>query len=292
VPPPDARWPSAAPAHHLLPAIAASVFAGFAITTSGGLQPLSFAVALVAFTVWLRPAAPSTASGPADRLEIPAPKAKGRKARAAATQPAEAAGTGRSVWSNVRFALTWGVVVLIIPLVLYISQYPIAGVTRGDPLYLQHVLVTLSQFALSWLFVALAFGLAIDHLRSTSGLRKGLLFGLAILAVTLPFQVAYGIVAVFSPLELAVWVFDVIAFTTLLGAVFDLRDLHEKEPLDLFRPRSVATRLSEQSGLPALVAGASVIVVTIVTTVSGLLTDQVVQVVTQLVTPFLPVSAR
>jgi hypothetical protein len=294
---PSSERPGATARWHLLPALATIVLAGFAITTSGGLQPLSFVAALATFAVWLRPATPPAATPIATASATPSaathpssaggsadvPRAEGSAPPAlAAPQPTW------SVWSNVRFALGCGLAFLTLPLVLYITQYPIAGVSRADALYLQHVLVTLGRFSLSWLFVALGFGLGFEHLRGRTGLRKGLLLGLAILLVTVPFQAIYGILTVFSPLELAIWIFDVVAFTTLLGAAFDLRQANAEAPLDFFQPNAVLAKLREQSGVPALVTGIGIVLATIVTTTSGLITNQIVQIVTQVVTPFLP----
>lgn len=288
-----ARWHDQTSRRYLLPAIATAMFAGFAITTGGGLQPLSFVLALAVFAIWLRRPADLERDAVAQREAVAAASAPSNppvESSASAGSPEQKPEPPHAfpIWSNVRFAIQCGLVLVIVPLVLYIAQYPIAQVSREDPLYLQHVLVALGSVGLGWLFVALTFGLAYDHLHGGSGIRKGLLLGLAILLITVPFQAVYGILTAFSPLELSIWVFDVLAFTTLLGVAFDLRELAKSEALDFFQPNKIIDRLKERSKAPALITAIAVVLGSIVSTTSGLITNQIVAIVTQVVAPFLP----
>jgi len=297
-PPSGQRWLPKPVAGQVVPAVAWVTFAGFAIGAAG-IGPASVILALALFGLLLRPTHDSDNLATAgvvaqERRGTLLGQALGRPIGApdgATLETPEARWwddvRAASLWSSVRFALWVGLVLQLPLLVLYVAQYPLAGVTREDPFYLQRPLLNLATFVASWLFVGLVFGLAYEYFHGTSGLRKGLVVGAAILAATVPIQFLNGITSTFSPLVVTVWVFEVIAFTTLLGAMFDVRVLRREGRLDLARPREALRELGVISGLPEVVTGAGVLLTTVVATILALLSGQVTQVVTRALTPFL-----
>jgi hypothetical protein len=110
-----------------------------------------------------------------------------------------------------------------------------------------------------WLVIGGLFGLLFERLRGSTAIRKSVLFGLAILAATVPFDLATAI-ADSAPLGgVLVDIVELLAFTSVLGIGFDLATLRKHGFGRFAKPRQTASELATLSGAAfALPVGTSV----------------------------------
>jgi len=201
--------------------------------------------------------------------------------------PAEI-GPESTIWDTIRSALwagTWPTIALTL---VYFAQYDLTTIIRVDPYFFQRPALDLASFAASWLILAFLFGLLYEHLRGTSGVQKGVRLGLAILVFTVPFQVVTVVAGNLAPATVTVRVLQVVAFTVVLGATFDLALLREAGKLRWSRPRELIQNLGAMSDIRDVAAGALPLITAVVVTAGSLVTGQLTQVVTRVLTPFLP----
>jgi hypothetical protein len=199
-----------------------------------------------------------------------------------------ALGPEDSVWGNVALGLKIGAALTAGLVVLYVGQYPFASVTTEDPYYLQRFGLDVAAFVGSWLIVGFLFGLMYEHLRGQSGMQKGLLLGGAILALTLPFQLLSTLASGLPLISITIRVLQVLAFTALLGVAFDLRLMRRVGRLRMGRPRRVLHDLGGMSGSGQVATAVLFIVGSIIGTVGTVVTGQLTQLLTRILTPFLP----
>jgi len=295
------RRQESAPVSWLGPQLARALFAGFVIGTAGVLLPVPFVLALLLFGLLLRPGKEILALGQnaprlrrdrkwmiaatlgdksaSDRLEL-----LGGPLRAEATE----LGPGPSVWANVRLALAWAAALELPLLLVYLWRYPFASITPQDPFYLQRLVFNIATFIGTWLTIAVAFALLYEYLRGNTGVRKGLWFGFAILALTVPWQLLSGFATTLSPVAIGIHVLEVVTFTGLIGAIFDLQLIRETGKAPLGHPRELLRQLGMVSGVPDLAASLGLLLTALVTTAVSLLTGQVTQLLTRVLSPFLP----
>lgn len=285
----------------LAPQLGRALFAGFVIGTAGILLPIPFVLALLLFRFMLRPARDIISlakQAPMLRTERKAlilaalgdAGAKHRLEQFGRTTTAEAAEIGPepSIWGNVKLALRWALVLMVPLLLVYLLRYPFVSMTPQDEFYLQRFVFNSATFAGTWLTVALGFALLYEYLRGTTGVRKGLGLGFAILAFTVPWQLLSGLATTLSPVAIGIHVLEVVTFTGLLGAVFDLRLIQQASTVRFGRPRAVLRDLGVVSGLPDLAAAVGLLLTALVTTAVSLATGQVTQLLTRVLSPFLP----
>lgn len=289
----------------LAPKLARALVAGFVVGTAGIFVPVPFVLSLLLFGLLLRPtrevvalvrAAPALRSErrwvvgaqlgddrAATRLDL-----VGRSSSMASTELA----SEDSVWLNVRLALRAAAVLQVPLLLIYLWQYPFASMTQQDQYYLQRLIFNIATYVGTWLTMAVAFALLFEYLRGVSGVRKGLWFAFAILAVTVPWQLISGLATTLSPAAIGIHVFEVVTFLGLLGAIFDLRLIHRAGKVRLDHPREMLKNLGAVSGMPDLAASIGLLLTAVATTIASLLTGEVTQLLTRVVSAFLPVPTK
>jgi hypothetical protein len=110
-----------------------------------------------------------------------------------------------------------------------------------------------------------------------------------ILALTVPWQLLSGLATTISPVGIGIHVLEVVTFTGLIGAVFDLRLLQLGARVQFGRPRQLLRDVGVVSGLPDLAAAVALVAAAVATTALSLITGQVTQLLTRVLSPFLPV---
>jgi len=279
-----------------------ALFAGFVIGTAGVLLPIPFVLAFVLFPLMLR-SRPEVA-----RLFHSARRLRGERTTIVAallgdTQAAdrlELLGSSKepgpaelgpepTEWGSVRLALLTALVLEIPLLLVYIARYPFASMTNQDEFFIQRLVLNIVTFAGTWLTIALVFALLYVYLKGTTGVRKGIWFGLMILALTVPWQLLSGLATTISPVGIGIHVLEVVTFTGLIGAVFDLRLLQLGARVQFGRPRQLLRDVGVVSGLPDLAAAVALVAAAVATTALSLITGQVTQLLTRVLSPFLPV---
>ena len=203
-----------------------------------------------------------------------------------------AVGPAASVWGNVVLGLSVAGLLVIGLVALYLTQYSFTSVTSDDPHYLQRLGLNIAAFVGSWLIVAFLFGLMFEYLRGESGLQKGLWLGASILLLTLPFQLLSTLASGLPLISITIRVLQVLAFTVLLGAAFDLHLLRQQGRLQFGRPRTLLRDLGGMSGTTQVTTGVLFIVGSIVGTVGTIVTGQLTQILTRILTPFLPLPVQ
>jgi hypothetical protein len=135
--------------------------------------------------------------------------------------------------------------------------------------------------------VALLFGLLFESIKGRTGLHKGLVLGTFIVGITLPIM-AFGTLSNLSSLPSIVFrAFQTIAFTAVLGAMFDAHAL--RPPIGSSGLRS---RLREIAGVSSRgdvtavgVAIASLVVVALSQAVQGRLAELFTDVISPIAPP-------
>jgi hypothetical protein len=287
----------------LAPQIGRALFAGFVIGTAGVLLPIPFVLAFFFFGFLLRSA------GDIARLATEAPLLRRRRKmmiEAALGDPSAAFRLGNlspkptvsyaelapepSVWDNTRLALQVAVALLVPLLLVYVVRYPFGTMTQQDEYFLQRFVINVATFSGTWLTIALVFAMLYEYLRGTTGVRKGLWLGLAILLFTVPWQLLSGLATTLSPVAIGIHVIEVLTLTGLIGAVFDLRLLQQGAHVEFGHPRKLLQNVGVVAGLPDLAAAIGLLIAALATTAVSLLTGQVTQLLSRVLTPFLPLG--
>jgi hypothetical protein len=307
---------------HLLRRIGRVIFAGYVIGTAGvfAVLPIPFLIAFALFdrlllrrssdTRRLAEYAPSIRRNRRALLEARIPKdddakdadtSKEASGSADATPAPETAtvdgfpeawvrnvaalGPRRPIWGDIMLGIQAGGVLSAGLVVLYITQYPFGSVTTSDPYFLQRLALNVVAFMGSWVIIGFVFGLMYEHLRGDSGLRKGLWLGAMILALTLPFQMLTTLASGLPLLTITIRVLQVLAFTVILGLTFDVWLLHRYKRLEAGRFVSEVGGISS-TGL--FWTGILFIGGSIIGTLGTVVTGQLTQLLSRILTPFLP----
>ena len=186
------------------------------------------------------------------------------------------------------FAVRAGAIIVVGPVVLYLLQDPFGSLSRFDPYFIQRLTLSTIAFVGSWLVIAYFFGLMFDYLVGTSGLQKGIRLGLFILVLTVPFQLVGALGGQLDVRAIGLRTLQVVAFTTLLGAAFDLRLIRSAGLLKWSQPKQVVSDLGALAGAPQLTVALTFVTTAAIATIGTLATGQVTGLITRALSPFLP----
>lgn len=198
-------------------------------------------------------------------------------------------GPSVSPWQNAVRATRYGVLLQVLPLAIYAAFFLPATLSSNDPSLWLDLVSRLAMFVAGWAALAFFFGLFYEHLAEPTGLRKGLRLGLILLAITLPWRllaanqgrVASSVVA-FDALEL-------VLFVAALGLLFDLAALGI-DGLQWGRIKAGVASLTATSGLRPVAVFAGGLLTAAVVAATSLLEGQIGELVSSVLSPFLPVA--
>jgi hypothetical protein len=188
---------------------------------------------------------------------------------------------------NVGLAIRLGIRVLVPLLALYVTLFWIGSTQETDPLLLPRLIVNLLIFAAWWILLSAFFGLYFEYLRGRSGMQKGMVLGGLIVLITLPLELAGGLVDPSRFPAIAIGAIQTFAFTALLGLQIDWRQLRPVMAASGFRDR--LGTVAGASGQRSLATVAISIGVATLVGLQSIIQGELSQVLENVVAPFLPV---
>jgi hypothetical protein len=191
---------------------------------------------------------------------------------------------------NVRLGMIVALGPTAVLLLLYVLQ--LAAETRASPFAWLETGTRLLGFTARWLVIGGLFGLLYERIRGTTGIRKSLVFGLVVLAATVPFDLARAIADGTSLGAIVVDVVQVLAFTSIIGIGFDLATLRANGLGSLGHPRETASTLASLSGAAFALPAATTMVSALVGVIGASLTGSLKDVVGQVISGIAPIVTR
>lgn len=236
------------------------------------------------------------ATGPsAAEAEVPPSVAAWRRGLALASPPLVSplavlsVGPAASPWQNAVRATRYGVLLQLLPLLLYAAFFLPPTLSSNDPRLWLDLVSRLAIFVSEWAALAFFFGLFYEHLAEPTGLRKGLRFGLILLAITLPWRLLAANQGRVSPSVVAFDALELVLFVAALGLLFDLAILGI-DGLQLGRIKAAVSSLTATSGLRPVAAFAGGLLTAAIVAITSLLEGQVSELISSVLSPFLPIA--
>jgi hypothetical protein len=198
-------------------------------------------------------------------------------------------GPAASPWQNAVRATGYGVLLQLVPLLIYAAFFLPATLSSNDPRIWLDLVSRIATFVAEWAALAFFFGLFYEHLAESTGLRKGLRFGLILLAIALPWRLLAANQGRVSPSVVAFDALELVLFVAALGLLFDLAVLGI-DGLQWGRIKAAISSLTSTSGLRPVAIFAGGLLTAAVVAIKSLLEGEISQLISSVLSPFLPVA--
>lgn len=199
-------------------------------------------------------------------------------------------GPSASPWQNAVRSTRYGVLLQLVPLFLYIAFFLPMTLSSNDPRLWLELVSKLTVFVAGWAALAFFFGLFYEHLAEPTGLRKGLRFGLLVLAITLPWSLLAASQGRVLPSVVAFDALELVLFVAALGLLFDLAVLGVDD-FQLGKLKSAVSSLTATSGLRPVAVFVGGLLTAAAVAIVSLLQGQIAELVSSVLSPFLPLAA-
>jgi hypothetical protein len=181
------------------------------------------------------------------------------------------------------------VLLQLLPLLIYAAFFLPTTVSSNDPRIWLDLVSRVAIFVSEWAAIAFFFGLFYEHLAESTGLRKGLRLGVILLAITLPWRLLAANQGRVAPSVVAFDALELVLFVAALGLLFDLAVLGI-DGLQWGRIKAAVSSLTATSGLRPVAVFAGGLLTAAAVAVSSLLEGQITELISSVLSPFLPVG--
>ena len=197
-----------------------------------------------------------------------------------------ALGPHEEAWRDAALAIQLGSWIFVPILAIYMSVFWLGSTRPEDPYVWPTLVLNLVMFGGYWVLLSGFFGLLFESIRGRTGLRKGLILGIALAIATAP---AHVVALLDTPSSLPTFVFEslqTVVFTAGLGFLFDYRYLRPAISGTTLRARVLAGAAVSgfRESATVLVAFIAIILLSVQSAIAGQLSG----LLTSVLKPFLP----
>jgi hypothetical protein len=198
-------------------------------------------------------------------------------------------GPSASPWLNAVRSTRYGLLLQMVPLLIYAAFFLPGTLNSNDPRLWLDLVSRLTLFVSEWAALAFFFGLFFEHLAEPTGLRKGLRFGLIVLAITLPWRLLAASQGRAVPSVIAFDALELVLFVSALGLLFDLIVLGI-DMSQFSQIRAAVGSLTATSGLRPVAIFAGGLLTAGAVAITSVLEGQITELVSSVLSPFLPLA--
>ena len=192
-------------------------------------------------------------------------------------------------WRNAAKATRLGLLLQLVPLVVYVLLFLPQTIGQQDPRLGITLAFRIVGFIADWAALAFFFGLFYEYIDEATGLRKGLRVSILILVLTLPVRLYAAWSGAVAISVIAFDAVEVVIFLGVLGLLFDLAILNV--PIDNFdRVRAAIRALTSTSGLRPVALLVGAVITAGIAAAASLLTGEISNLVKSALTPLLGAS--